>query len=199
MTRAPERKLAPGVLLDRDGTLNHDKGFVWRWSDFEWLEGAHEALARLKGAGLRLAAVTNQSGVARGLYGEADVRALHDRIDLDLIDRHGFKLDGWYYCPHMPDAGCECRKPGPGMLRRAAAELGIDLSRSYMVGDKLMDYLAGTAAGVRMSVLVLTGHGEGERPKLPAGAVVAGSLAEAAGLILADLAGQDPMGRPPAL
>jgi D-glycero-D-manno-heptose 1,7-bisphosphate phosphatase len=174
--------------LDRDGTLNHDVGFLWRWEDFRWIDGAPEALARLKAAGLRIAVVTNQSGVARGHYSESDVLALHRRIDSDLLERHGFAIDGWYFCPHMPDAGCACRKPSPGMLRKAAADLGLDLNRSYMAGDKIIDQLAGLNAGVRLSVLVRSGPEPAETDHPPERAPVADDLAAAAELILADLA-----------
>ena len=177
---------SPGVLIDRDGTLNRDRGYTWRWEDFEWIEGAPEALLSLRKAGLKLAAVTNQSGVARGIYKEADVRALHARADQFLQERLGLALDGWYFCPHLPGAGCQCRKPSPGMLRRAAADLGIDLSRSYMVGDKAMDFMAGLGAGVKMSILVRTGYGAAEEALIPEGAAVCDDFPAAARMILDD-------------
>jgi D-glycero-D-manno-heptose 1,7-bisphosphate phosphatase len=183
---ADSRILTPGVLIDRDGTLNQDLGYVWRWEDFRWLEGAPEALLALKKAGLAIAVVTNQSGVARGLYREEDVSLLHERVNQDLFERVGVRIDAFYFCPHLPMAGCQCRKPSPFMLRKAAEDLGLELSRSYMVGDKLLDYQAGVNAGVRLSVLVRTGYGQGQEASLPAGAVVSDNLAEAARLIVSD-------------
>jgi D-glycero-D-manno-heptose 1,7-bisphosphate phosphatase len=177
------------VLVDRDGTLNRDRGFLWRWSDFEWIEGVPEALASLRAAGFVLAAVTNQSGVARGRYTEADVAALHARIDLDLAGRIGSGLDGWYFCPHLPDAGCRCRKPSPGMLEAAARDLGLDLAASFMVGDKTLDVLAGLNAGVGRSILVRTGYGAADAAAVPAGVEVVDDFPAAAARVIALAAG----------
>jgi D-glycero-D-manno-heptose 1,7-bisphosphate phosphatase len=185
---AETRILSPGVLIDRDGTLNRDVGYVGHWEDFRWLDGAPEALLSLKKAGLPIAVITNQSGVAKGFYLEEDVSRLHERVNQDLFSRVQVKIDGFYVCPHHPRDGCQCRKPSPFMLRKAAEDLGLDLSRSYMVGDKLLDYQAGINAGVRLSLLVRTGYGQGQEALLPAGAVVADDVAEAARLILSDLA-----------
>lgn len=183
-------KLAAGVLIDRDGTLNHDRGYLWRWEEFQWIQGAPEALASLKKAGFKLAAVTNQSGVARGVYKESDVIALHSKINEDLLKRFGIEIDAWYFCPHHPQHGCQCRKPSPGMLLEAAKDLGLDLSRSYMIGDKVLDYMAGVNAGVRLSVLVRTGYGRDDEGNLPKGALVVDDIGAAAALIINDLKSQ---------
>ncbi|MDR1051311.1 MAG: HAD family hydrolase [Deltaproteobacteria bacterium] len=180
------RALRPAVFLDRDGTINRDIGYLYRHEDFVWIDGAPGALARLQKAGLALVVVSNQSGVARGLYGQEDVRELHRRINLDLRQNHGAGIDAWYFCPHLPDAGCPCRKPSPGMLLSAAEDLGLDLSRSYMVGDKELDVGAGLAAGVRFPVLVRAAYGLEAQGRLPAGVPVADDLPGAAELILKD-------------
>ncbi|MDR3155039.1 MAG: HAD family hydrolase [Deltaproteobacteria bacterium] len=173
----------PAVFLDRDGTLNLDRGYAWRWEDFEWLPGAVEALRLLQGQGLFVAVVTNQAGVARGLYRAEDVAALHRRVAADL-ERRGLAPPPFYHCPHHPDftGPCGCRKPAPGMLLQAAADHGLDLSRSFMVGDKLSDLGAGLAAGC-VSILVRTGYGAGIAA-LPPTALEAPDVLEASRLIL---------------
>lgn len=134
------------VFLDRDGTLNVDKGYVYRTEDMEWIPGVPEALKRLKDAGYLLIVVTNQSGVARGYYTEDDVRALHAYMNQYLRDRYGFCLDAFYYCPHHPEAAipayrkrCGCRKPAPGLVLRAVRDFDIHIASSYMIGDSESD------------------------------------------------------------
>jgi D-glycero-D-manno-heptose 1,7-bisphosphate phosphatase len=148
------------VFLDRDGVLNEDRGYVSRPDDFEWMPGAIDALRTLKRAGWSLVVVTNQSGIARGLYGPAEYDNLTGWMHAELA-AHGVALDGVYHCPHLPDAPlavwcrqCGCRKPAPGMLRRAARDLKIDLAASVMVGDKPSDILAGRAAGVAACIRI---------------------------------------------
>ncbi len=152
--------LRRAVFLDRDGVLNHDRGHVSRPEDFEWLPGAMQALRTLQGAGWALVVATNQSGIARGLYGPAEYANLTAWIQSELA-QHGITLDGVYHCPHLPDAPlaawrrrCGCRKPAPGMLRRAARDLGLDLSACVMVGDKPTDIAAGRAAGVAACIRI---------------------------------------------
>ncbi len=160
----PHRKTARrAVFLDRDGTLNVEKEYLHRSEDFELLPGVPEALKRLQDAGFMLVVVTNQSGIARGYYSLEDVDILH-RYMCSELERYGAKLAGIYVCPHHPTTGkepfvkdCDCRKGKPGMLLQAAAELDIDLSRSFMIGDKASDATAGLNAGCR-SYLVATGH-----------------------------------------
>ncbi|MGB9080103.1 MAG: D-glycero-beta-D-manno-heptose 1,7-bisphosphate 7-phosphatase [Desulfuromonadaceae bacterium] len=151
------------VFLDRDGTINIEKEYLYQAEDFEFIPGAAEAIRLLNQAGIMVVVVTNQSGVARGFYTEDDVEELHRHIDREL-ERYGAHVDVWLYCPHHP-AGrgsyalpCNCRKPLPGMLQEAAARHDIDLEDSTMIGDKLADIEAGMAAGCR-TVLVRTGYG----------------------------------------
>ena len=150
----PHKKTARrAVFLDRDGTLNVEKDYLYRIEDFEFIPGVPEALKRLQDAGFLLVVVTNQSGVARGYYTLEDVDILHHHM-CEELERFGVKIDGIYVCPHHPTEGvapyrqdCACRKGQPGMLLRAAEDLHIDLSRSFMVGDKASDVLAGISAG----------------------------------------------------
>ncbi|MDR1040512.1 MAG: HAD family hydrolase, partial [Deltaproteobacteria bacterium] len=164
---SPDRCLRHAVFLDRDGTLNRDIGYAWRWKDFEWLPGALDALRLIGDSGLIAIIVTNQSGVARGLYREEDILELHRRMGEELRGL-GISVPPLYYCPHHPDltGPCGCRKPAPGMLTRAAREHSLDLSRSFMVGDKASDLGAGLAAGCR-TILVRTGSGTGSGPPPP--------------------------------
>lgn len=181
---APAAPPRPAVFLDRDGTLNWDRGYTWRWEDFEWMPGALEALALFRDRGIFTAIVTNQAGVSRGLYRDEDVHELHRRVAADLA-RAGIPSPPFYHCPHHPDftGPCGCRKPSPGMLLAAAREHCLDLSRSFMVGDKLSDLEAGLAAGCR-PVLVRTGYGSATSP--PEGTLEAPDVLAAARLI-ADL------------
>lgn len=151
------------VFLDRDGTLNVDKGYVHRTEEWEWIPGAFDAIVELKKAGFLIIVVTNQAGIARGYYTEADVNRLHAWIN-DELKKHGTTIDGFYYCPHHPEHGgqCKCRKPMPGMLHQAKLDFDIDFRRSWLVGDKAGDIQAGLAAGVK-SILVLTGYGNDDR------------------------------------
>ena len=142
------------VFFDRDGVLNFDSGYVSSVDTFRWLPGAKEAVRRVNEAGLRAIVVTNQAGVARGLYTEDDVRSLH-RFMSDELAAAGAFVDRFYYCPHHPDALLRAyradhpeRKPHPGMILRAAAELGVDLAASVLIGDKSTDMQAAAAAGV---------------------------------------------------
>lgn len=149
--------MRPAAFLDRDGVLNHDTGYVYRIEDFRWVEGAKAALQRLQEAGFALVIVTNQSGIGRGKYSEADYQVLCRWMVKDLADA-GVHLDGIYHCPHTPPEpgkpDCDCRKPWPGMLLRAQAELQLDLARSWMFGDKPQDIEAGRAAGVARCIRI---------------------------------------------
>ncbi|MEZ2636988.1 D-glycero-beta-D-manno-heptose 1,7-bisphosphate 7-phosphatase [Morganella morganii] len=153
----------PAVFLDRDGTINVDTGYVHKVDDFQFIENAIEAMQSIKQMGYALIIVTNQAGIARGMYTEEQFMHLTEWMDWSLADR-GVDLDGIYYCPHHPEGTveefrqvCNCRKPAPGMLLDAQKYLKIDMGNSYMVGDKLDDMLAGRAAEVGTTVLVRTG------------------------------------------
>jgi D-glycero-D-manno-heptose 1,7-bisphosphate phosphatase len=149
----------PAIFLDRDGTLNEAVGYVSHRSRFRLFPYSVESVRAIRDAGFLAVLVTNQSGVGRGYFPEELVQEIH-RDFQRLLENAGTGLDGIYYCPHRPDEGCECRKPKPGMLIRAAKELGCDLSRSWMIGDNRTDLEAGWNAGAR-SALVRTGDGEG--------------------------------------
>jgi D-glycero-D-manno-heptose 1,7-bisphosphate phosphatase len=130
------------VFLDRDGTIIEDEGYVADPVRVRLLPGAAEAIARLNQAGLPVIVITNQSGIARGLLDEAAYAAIARRLD-ELLAAAGARLDGHYHCPHHPDftGPCECRKPGPLLYRRAAADHGLHLAHSWWVGDRLRDVL----------------------------------------------------------
>jgi D-glycero-D-manno-heptose 1,7-bisphosphate phosphatase len=152
------------VFLDRDGTINEEVGYLDHMGRLKLIPGASEAIRLINASGMKAVVVTNQSGVARELFKEATVESIHTRLR-EMLQREGAFIDGFYFCPHHPTAGrggylltCDCRKPSPGMLLRAASELHLDLARSYMVGDTLNDIEAGQRAGAR-GVLVLTGYG----------------------------------------
>ena len=153
----PEK--SPAVFLDRDGTLHRDAVYMIRFEDFEPLPGVEEALRILRAKGYRLFGVTNQSGVARGMFTLEAVRALNDRIR-GYFREHGAEIEEIAVCPHHPEGAvaeyardCECRKPKPGMLLDLAARHGLDLARSHMVGDMPRDAQAGLAAGVSAVII----------------------------------------------
>jgi len=155
------------IIMDRDGTVCEEVGYVNHVDRVRLLPGSAEAIHAANEAGFQTVVVTNQAGVARGYFAESLVDEVHDRVR-ELLAAEGARLDGIYYCPHHPDVGapayrkaCACRKPLPGMLERARDEMGIDLPTSYMVGDSVKDLEAGHRAGTT-NVLVLTGYGKGE-------------------------------------
>ncbi|MFW6107955.1 MAG: D-glycero-alpha-D-manno-heptose-1,7-bisphosphate 7-phosphatase [bacterium] len=153
---------ARAVFLDRDGTIIPETGARTADPDVEPLPGAIEAVRRLRRAGFLLIVVTNQSGVARGYYTEAELAVMHERL-LAKFERGGAQIDDLYYCPHHPDEAeiaeyrrdCDCRKPKPGLLLRAADEHDIALDASYAVGDSPRDVAAARAAGCRGAALIL--------------------------------------------
>jgi histidinol-phosphate phosphatase family protein len=147
--------LAPAVFIDRDGTLMRDVDYCGNPDDVEVFRGAPEALRQLKERGYKIIIVTNQSGIGRGYFDEATYKKVEDevkrQIGSDLID-------ATYFCPHRPEQRCGCRKPEAGMVHQAAREHGIDLKRSYFIGDKNSDMECGRRAGTR-TILVQTGYG----------------------------------------
>lgn len=147
--------MAAAAFLDRDGVINVDHGYVSRWEDFEFLPGVPEALLKLQEAGYQLIVISNQSGIGRGFYDEADLEKLNESIAHNLKLQLGITITAFYHCPHHPTDAlgdylvqCECRKPAPGMILRAAREHQVDLADSLLVGDKRSDIEAGKAAGV---------------------------------------------------
>jgi histidinol-phosphate phosphatase family protein len=149
----------PTIFLDRDGTLNEGVGYVNHPSRFRLFPWTVEAIRAIRDEGFLAVVITNQSGVGRGYFSEQMLREIHEGFER-LLEAAGTSLDGIYYCPHRPDDGCDCRKPKPGMLRRASEELGCDLSRSWMVGDNFSDLETAWSAGAR-AALVRTGDGQG--------------------------------------
>lgn len=182
--------MRPAVFLDRDGTIIHQVHHISRPSQVELLPGVPDALRLLRRSGYACVVVTNQSAVGRGVISLDDVRLVQEEVDRQLTAA-GTCLDGFYFCPIAPCSSDRAiiehadRKPGPGMLRRAASDLKIDLSKSWMIGDMLSDLLAGKSAGCRGSILVRTGYGaDADRETLAAADHICDDLSGAAGLIV---------------
>jgi len=190
------------VFLDRDGCVNVEDDHIRTIEQFRLYPDTLDAVRKLKRAGFLIVIVTNQSGVARGLMTEEFVNSVH-KLMLKWFDEAGVGVDAVEYCPHHPDAvvekyaiQCDCRKPAPGMLNRAARRLDIDFSRSYVVGDKLSDIALGPATGAK-AIMVKTGFGEREAAKISDGAhpapdFIANGIKDAVDWILTDagLSGQ---------
>lgn len=151
-------KKAPAVFLDRDGTVNHEKGYLNDEKDLKLYSYAVKSILKLQKAGFKTVIITNQSGIARGYFTEKKLLVIHKTL-LKMLKDAGVKIDGIYYCPHGTDDVCECRKPKTGMAVQAAKDLNIDLKRSYVVGDSIRDYKMGYNFGGK-GILVLTGHGK---------------------------------------
>ena len=168
------------AFLDRDGTVIIERDYLADPDGVELVSGAVEALRALRDAGFDLIVVTNQSGIARGLYAESDFRAVQKRLDDILVDA-GVPLTAVYFCPHHPDhtGPCDCRKPNPGMYLQAAEEHQIDLGRSVYIGDRLKDVSAAASFG-GLGILVQTGYGAEEAQRRTGGVRVATGLLEAA-------------------
>ncbi len=149
------------IFLDRDGVINENRvDHVKCWEEFEWLPGVLSSIRRLTQSGLPIFVVTNQAIINRGVVSEAAIQNIHTRMTA-TIEQAGGRIDKAYYCPHDNHEACECRKPKPGMLKQAALEFGIDLTRSFLVGDAWTDIEAGLAVGAS-SILVMTGRGRNQ-------------------------------------
>jgi len=161
--RADGDFMRTGLLIDRDGILNEDRGYeyVRRWEEFEFIPGVLEVMARIRGLKIPVAVVTNQSCIGKGLVSAEDVERIHARM-LEEIERSGGRIEKVYLCPHVEEDRCECRKPKPGLIRQACSELDLDPARSFFVGDSARDIEAGRAAGLA-TILVRTGKGLGAR------------------------------------
>ncbi len=153
-------------FLDRDGVVNMEVDYLYEPDKVVIVPGTVEALKKLKELGFLRIVVTNQAGVARGMYEEKDIHAVHERIR-ELLAAEGAEIDDFFYCPHHKDftGECDCRKPAPGMLLAAVAKHDIDVKQSFMVGDRLSDLEAGRNAGCAAVYLVRTGYGENELAK----------------------------------
>lgn len=153
------------LVLDRDGVINQDSDDYIRCVD-DWtpIPGSIEAIAELSRAGYRVAIATNQSGLSRGYFGLDELEAIHDRM-CHLVEACGGNIAGVFYCPHLPDEGCACRKPATGLLQAIESELGESVSGCYFIGDSLKDLQAGRAMNCRPA-LVLTGKGQKTQAQL---------------------------------
>jgi D-glycero-D-manno-heptose 1,7-bisphosphate phosphatase len=192
----------PAIFIDRDGTLSHEVGYVNHVSRFRLFSYAVDAIRLVNRSPYAAVLVTNQAGVARGYFPESLIAEVHATVEASLA-AGGARLDGIYYCPHHPSAGtppyrqdCDCRKPRPGLLRRAAKDLDLDLARSYVVGDRLGDLELAWSVGAR-AVLVKSGYGLGELTYHAPGwtrqpDLVADHLLEAVARIVAESEGPAP-------
>lgn len=188
MRPAAESHARPGVFLDRDGTVIEDAGYLHDPAQVRLLPGAAAAIRRLDLGGLPAVMVTNQSGIARGLLSLNDYRASEARLD-QLLANEGARVDGHYFCPHLPEitGPCDCRKPGTLLYRQAAERLNLDLGRSWWVGDRIRDLLPAKAFGAR-GILVLTGAGKSEAAEAAGREFMqVADLAEAVELILKEV------------
>ncbi len=147
--------MRPAAFLDRDGVLNVDHGYAHRPEQLDWIDGAPEAVRLLNEAGYYVIVVTNQAGVARGYYDEGAIHRFHAHMQERLAE-HGARIDAFYYCPHHPQGSvkefaiiCRCRKPMPGMLEQAAGDWPVDLTKSFLIGDKDGDVAAAEAFHIR--------------------------------------------------
>jgi D-glycero-D-manno-heptose 1,7-bisphosphate phosphatase len=174
----------PAVFLDRDGTVIVEREYLSDPEGVILVAGAVESLGALREAGLVIVIVTNQSGIARGLYSEADYHAVAARLE-EILTAEGVPVDATYFCPHHPDftGPCACRKPSVGMYLQAALDLGLDLGSSFYVGDRLKDVEPAVELGGR-GILVRTGYGAEEEAGLPEGSWVSDDLPGAAALIV---------------
>ena len=158
---AEAASLRPAVFLDRDGTIAEEVGYLNDISRFRMFPFAAQAIRQLNGAKLPVIVITNQSGVGRGYFDEVSVGEVHNILHAELA-AHDAKLDGVYVCIHHPDVGCACRKPNPGMLLQAQREMQIDLTQSFVIGDRYLDIETARKVGAK-GILVLTGNGREEQ------------------------------------
>lgn len=188
------------VFLDRDGVINRDSdAYVKCVAEFEFLPGSLEAIGRLTEAGRQIIVITNQSVIGRGMASLLDLSEIHRHM-MDTVVKHGGCIRDIFFCPHLPDAGCDCRKPASGLIRRAAEAHHIDLATAVMVGDSAKDIVCGRGAGCGATVLVRTGNGDRAREELAARDLspdyLAADLLDAASWILRP--GRSSAPRPPA-
>ena len=170
----------PAIFLDRDGTIIEDKDYLASVDNLEIFSFSERALQLFRDAGFLIIILTNQSGIGRGYFDEATMHSIHDALDRSLSGL----IDGFYFCPHSPEDGCDCRKPSTGLIRNAASDHEIDLANSWMIGDKKSDIETGFRAGIS-TALVMTGYGESELSKLERMPdIVAQDLLDAANQIL---------------
>lgn len=170
----------PAIFVDRDGTLIEEVNFLSRVDDLRIFDFTFNALKRLKNAGYLILVITNQSGISRGIFTENDMHTIHSAMQ----DRLNCMIDAFYFCPHLPNSGCRCRKPQTGMIEQAMVDFSIDKSNSWMIGDKAIDVMTGQNAGLN-TALVLTGYGSTDIEKLESKpTVTAADFAEAVNRLL---------------
>jgi D-glycero-D-manno-heptose 1,7-bisphosphate phosphatase len=175
--------MGPVLFLDRDGVVVEERNYLRDPEQVILLPGAAEAIRRARAAGYHVIGVSNQSGIGRGLYRESDFAAVQRRVDA-LLEAAGAAFDAFFYCPHSPEEGCRCRKPGPGLLEEAARLFRWPAAGSWVVGDKLADVELGLAVGLR-ALLVRSGHGRAQEGSVAGrGVPVREDLAAAVDLIL---------------
>lgn len=150
------------MILDRDGTINVDKNYLYKSEDFEFIPGAPEAIKRFNDMNYLVIVISNQSGIARGYFTEEDLLVLHKYMDEEL-EKYGAHIDDYYYCPHLPDApvekyriDCNCRKPKTGLLEQAIQKYNIDLANSWVVGDRTRDVDGGVMLGMKGALVLST-------------------------------------------
>ena len=190
-------KKISAVFLDRDGTINEEVGYLDSLAKLKIIPAASAAIRLINQSGMKAVVISNQSGVARGIFPEEFVQTVNNQLE-ELLKKEGTVIDKFYYCPHHPTAGegtyrqkCSCRKPEPGMLRQAARELNLDLTSSYLIGDRYIDIETAGRVGAK-GVLVKTGFGaallrdEGPDKATPENkpAFIAGDIMEAVQWIL---------------
>ena len=167
------------IFLDRDGTLVEEVNYLHRVEDLRFFDYTDKSVKLLKEKGFLVIITTNQSGIGREIYNENDMNSVHEAIQNQLSE----KIDAFYFCPHLPTAGCKCRKPNLGMIEQACEDFEIDLENSWMIGDKVLDVELGFNANIK-TALVLTGYGEKHVEKLPKEpTVIAKTLLEAVNFI----------------
>lgn len=170
--------MKPAAFLDRDGTLIEERNYLSDANGLTLIQGATKALKLLRERGYLLILVSNQSGIGRGYFDETALQAVHERLQR-LLEAEGISLDGIYYCPHTPEDGCACRKPGTGMVEAACRDFAIDREHSLVIGDKAADIALAQALNLP-GLLVESGHGreyDFERDPLPY--LTAADIAEA--------------------
>lgn len=176
------------IFLDRDGTINVEKSYLYKWEDFEFEKNAIEGLKELKNLGYEFIVVTNQSGIGRGYYTEEDLVALNNQMT-EKLKEFGIEILECFYCPHHPEKGigkykvdCNCRKPNPGMLLEGIKKYDVDIENSFMIGDKKGDLEAGKKASLK-SILVLTGYGKKIEEEVKGNYLIAKDLLEVAAIL----------------
>lgn len=173
------------VFLDRDGTLIEEVNFLATVEETELFSFTIEALKLFRDAGFLLFITTNQSGIARGYFDASAVNAIHAKIQNEL-KANSLRIESFHFCPHFPDAGCKCRKPNTGMIEQALENFDVDLSQSWMIGDKILDIEMGFNAGTK-TALVKTGYGKEHQDELTRKPdIIAENLLQAAKLVISD-------------